>query len=108
MTCNTCHRIANVSLTGGQGSIPGHEPWSLAPVSMGWVGLPPGEICRQIKDRTRHGDRSLNDIVHHMAEDGLVGWAWNPGGDRTPAPGTQETFGALIRAWVETGAVCPA
>ncbi|HEX9869520.1 MAG TPA: Isoquinoline 1-oxidoreductase subunit, partial [Candidatus Tectomicrobia bacterium] len=26
---------------------------------------------------------------------------------REPAPGTQEAFGALIKAWDETGAVCP-
>jgi len=28
-------------------------------------------------------------------------------GARTPAPGTQAQFGALIDAWVATGAACP-
>ena len=28
--------------------------------------------------------------------------------EREPAPGTQKEFGALIRAWVESGAACPA
>ena len=42
-----------------------------------------------------------------MAEDELVGWGWAPGAGRTPAPGTQDTFGQLIEAWIESGAVCP-
>ena len=28
--------------------------------------------------------------------------------DREPAPGTQEQFGAIVAAWVNTGAECPA
>jgi hypothetical protein len=43
----------------------------------------------------------------HMANDSLVGWAWQPGGAREPAPGTQAQFGALIDAWIKTGAACP-
>ena len=46
-------------------------------------------------------------LVHHVAEDSLVGWGWNPGGNRKPAPGTQAEFGALIKAWADTGAACP-
>jgi len=43
-----------------------------------------------------------------VREDELVGWAWAPGGKRTPAPGTQAEFGALMQAWFDSGAVCPA
>ena len=43
-----------------------------------------------------------------VSENKLVGWAWAPGGERMPAPGTQAGFGALMRAWFESGAVCPA
>jgi hypothetical protein len=43
-----------------------------------------------------------------MAQDDLVGWGWNPGRGRAPAPGDQATFGGLIRAWIDTGAACPA
>ena len=50
---------------------------------------------------------SLEEIVHHTAEDSLLGWAWRPGAGRSPAPGTQRQFAALIQAWVETGAGCP-
>ena len=47
------------------------------------------EICVQIKDRERNGGRSLDDLVHHIGTDTLVGWAWAPGIGRQPAPGTQ-------------------
>jgi hypothetical protein len=42
-----------------------------------------------------------------MGTDTLVGWAWHPGAGRTPAPGTQAQFGALIDAWIASGAACP-
>ena len=53
--------------------------------------------------------RLVAALLRHLSEDTLVGWAWAPGrGKRTPAPGTQAEFGALMRAWAESGAVCPA
>ena len=87
--------------------VPGHPKWHLAPASMAWAGKSLGEICRQIKDPARNGGLDMPALLKHMAEDTLVGWAWAPGGKRTPAPGTQAAFGATMRAWAETGAVCP-
>lgn len=103
MQCSTCHRSENFD----PGRVPGAPHWHLAPASMAWEGLSLGEICESLKDRERNGDRSLDEIVRHMEEDPLVGWAWQPGADREPVPGTQETFGRLFRAWADTGAVCP-
>ncbi|ETW11943.1 hypothetical protein ATO8_14792 [Roseivivax marinus] len=107
MQCTTCHGAENVAFTTGEGSIPGHEPWHLAPKSMAWVGLSGAEICAQLKDPERNGDRDLAAIHEHMAEDGLVGWGWHPGEGREPAPGSQEVFGELVKAWIDTGAACP-
>ncbi|MFN3625805.1 MAG: Isoquinoline 1-oxidoreductase subunit [Hyphomicrobium sp.] len=104
MRCTTCHGPANFD----PGGVPGHPAWHLAPIEMAWVGKSLGEICEQIKDPSRNGGMSMEQLVHHMAEDSLVGWGWNPGVGREPAPGTQKEFGALIKAWVDTGAVCPA
>ena len=103
MRCTTCHGPTNFD----PGRIPGHPQWHLAPIEMAWVGKSLGEICQQIKDPKRNGGKTLDDIVHHMAEDSLVGWGWHPDKGRTPAPGTQKEFGALIQAWVDTGAHCP-
>ncbi|WP_316013481.1 Isoquinoline 1-oxidoreductase subunit [Roseobacter sp. HKCCA0434] len=107
MECTTCHSTENVAYTGAEGSIPGHDPWHLAPLSTGWIGLSNAEICAQLKDPERNGDRTLAEILEHNAEDGLVGWAWHPGEGRTPAPGSQEIFGDLTEAWIEAGASCP-
>ena len=103
MRCFTCHGAANFD----PGRIPGNPKWMLAPASMAWVGKSLGQICTQIKDPARNGGRSLDQIVEHMAHDELVGWGWHPGVGRTPAPGTQQEFGALIKAWTESGAYCP-
>jgi hypothetical protein len=108
MPCMTCHQAENVSTPGaGIPSIPGNAHWGLAPAEMAWQGLTTGEICEQIQDPKRNGNRSLADIKKHLAEDHLVGWAWSPGEGRTPAPGTQDQFGELVAAWIETGAKCP-
>jgi hypothetical protein len=88
-------------------SIPGHPRWSLAPIEMAWEGKTPGEICRQIKDPTRNGGRDLALLHEHMAKDDLVAWGWRPGTGRQPAPGSQEQFGAIVQAWIDTGAECP-
>ncbi|MEP5461973.1 MAG: Isoquinoline 1-oxidoreductase subunit [Marinobacter alexandrii] len=108
MRCSTCHGAENVPYSTGEGSIPGHEPWQLATIEMGWVGLTAAEVCEQLKDPDRNGNRTHTELHEHNAEDGLVGWGWGPGDGRTPAPGSQEVFGALTQAWIDTGAACPA
>lgn len=108
MECSTCHGPRNVAFADGKGSIPGHPLWHLAPASMAWEGKSLREICEQLKDRTRNGGKTLAQIHEHNASDTLVGWGWNPGPGRTPAPGTQAEFGALTKAWIDSGARCPA
>ena len=103
MRCPICHQQTNFEPAG----VPGDPAWHLAPRDMAWEGKTLGQICAQIKDPARNGGRSLDQIVHHVGDDHLVGWAWAPGGDRRPAPGTQMQAGALLDAWVKTGAVCP-
>jgi hypothetical protein len=103
LRCPVCHGKANFD----PGRIPGHPEWHLAPREMGWEGRTLAEICEQIKDPARNGNRSLQDLIHHIGTDTLVGWAWAPGYGRQPAPGTQKEAGALTEAWVRTGAVCP-
>ena len=41
MRCTTCHGTENVEFTTKEGSIPGHEPWQLAPLETGWIGRAP-------------------------------------------------------------------
>lgn len=103
MECVSCHQDRNQPLT----RVPGAPNWHLAPIEMAWVGKSAAYICKQLKDPARNGGKTLAQIVEHNAHDKLVAWGWAPGADREPAPGTQQQFGALTAAWVETGAECP-
>ncbi len=103
MECTSCHQDRNIELA----RLPGAPNWHLAPRSMAWVGRTPRAICEQLKDPTRNGGKTLAQIVEHNAHDELVAWGWAPGKGREPAPGTQQSFGAITAAWVETGAECP-
>jgi hypothetical protein len=103
MRCPICHQQANFE----PGRVPGNPIWHLAPREMAWEGKTLAEICAQIKDPARNGNRSLEALVEHIGTDHLVGWAWAPGYGRQPAPGTQKEAGALVEAWVRTGAACP-
>jgi len=104
MRCITCHHDRNVDSAG----VPGNPKWSLAPAEMAWAGKSLGDICRQLKDPKRNGGKTMDAMIDHMAHDELVGWGWNPGGKRVPAPGTQAEFGALFKAWADSDAYCPA
>ncbi|ATI79897.1 Isoquinoline 1-oxidoreductase subunit [Sphingobium yanoikuyae] len=103
LRCTTCHQTQNAKVSG----VPGNPKWALAPVEKAWQGKSLGEICRQLLDPAR-SHMTRDQLLHHMAHDELVGWAWHPGGKRSPAPGTQAQFGNLIQSWIETGAQCPA
>jgi hypothetical protein len=103
LECASCHQDHNVE----GARVPGAPHWHLAPREMAWVGKTPGEICAQLQDPERNGGKTLEQIVEHSAHDELVGWGWDPGDGRQPAPGTQVQLGELVAAWVETGALCP-
>ena len=103
LECTSCHQDRNVELA----RVPGAPKWALAPREMAWVNRTPHALCEQIKDPARNGNKDLAHIVDHSAHDELVAWGWSPGHGRVPAPGTQQQFGALMAAWVESGAECP-
>ena len=104
MNCTTCHGKQNYD----PARVPGDGHWALAPASMAWEGKTLGQICEQLKDPNRNGSRDLAGLIKHVTTDTLVLWGWNPGVGREPAPGTAAEFGALMQAWADTGAACPA
>jgi hypothetical protein len=103
MRCYSCHGQKNYD----PARIPGHPEWHLAPIEMAWQGKSLRQICEHLKDPTRNGGRDMATLIAHMAVDSLVGWGWHPGAGRDPVPGTQQQFGALIKAWKDMGATCP-
>ncbi len=103
LMCASCHQDDNAPLA----RVPGAPKWQLAPLEMAWQGRSSHEVCEQLKDQSRNGHKTLDAIAEHVGHDPLVGWAWHPGADRAPAPGTQAEAGALVKAWVDSGAECP-
>jgi hypothetical protein len=43
-----------------------------------------------------------------VAQDKLVLWGWNPGGERAPVPVPHDQFVAAFTTWKEAGGPCPA
>ena len=103
LQCSTCHTTMNQPGSG----VPGAPHWGLAPLSMGWEGLSPRDLCAVLKDPARNGHRSIDDLVRHMTADPLVQWAWTPGEGRTTPPLSQSDFHSLVRHWASQGAQCP-
>ncbi len=101
--CYACHRDENNDVSG----VPGAPHWQLAPVSMSWQGLSPGELCAVLKNPQLNGNRGLAELVKHMDEDKLVQWGWNPGKGREPVPIPHAEFVSLLKEWVALGGACP-
>ncbi len=104
LPCSTCHTRQNSTLPHGP---PGAPSWALAPLPMQWFGKSSAEICAQLKDRNRNGNRSLEEIAHHIEDDPLVLWGWDPGPGRTPAPYSGTETARSVRVWAAGGAPCP-
>lgn len=104
--CNTCHQAVNQEASG----VPGAADWHLAPLRMAWEGLSAGDLCRALRD-PQAGAMPPQKLVEHF-HTSLVLWAWLPGVDasghaRATPPMSFESFIALTRQWVATGAECP-
>ena len=103
LRCATCHQSVN----NGSSNVPGAPNWHAAPLSMAWEGKTPGQLCRTLVDRKKNGNRSVADLVAHMADDPLVDWGWAPGAQRQAVPIPKPEFVALLRRWEQAGAPCP-
>lgn len=104
LRCTTCHFETSATVRRGP---PGAENWHLAPPEMVWFGKSSAEICAQIKDPERNGGRTLEEVATHVRDDGLVGWGWDPGPGRQPAPASAEETFLAIQRWAAAGAPCP-
>ena len=74
---------------------------------MGWVGLDDRMLAKALTDRTKNGDRSLTDLLHHLETEHLVGWAWAPGEGRSVPPVSRAELVSAFKRWIEGGAVLP-
>lgn len=111
LTCATCHTTLSQADPDANAT-PHMAPkvaasWQLAPVEAEWFGKSSSYVCNQLKDPARNGDRSIREVAAHLGHDAILHWAWNPGGNREPAPHSlQETMDALMK-WAAAGTPCP-
>ena len=109
LKCATCHQAANSEHIGIAGGPPGAPNWHLPPAEtpMVFQGHTPATLCAQLKDPSRNGGKSLEQLLHHVKEDALVKWGWSPGGARTKPPLTHAQFVKSFETWVRAGGACP-
>ncbi len=111
LLCSTCHTTLKEAVPEAN-TVPHAAPrvaafWQLAPVEAEWFGKSSAYICNQLKDPDRNGGRTIRDVAIHLDHDVILHWAWNPGGDREPAPySLQESMDFLMK-WYAAGTPCP-
>ena len=108
LQCNTCHQSENNLFSG----VPGAPHWHLAPRSMGWEGLSRTEIARAMLDKSKNGNRSIEEIEKHLTEDPLVLWVFEPGVNnegvpREKPPVSKEEYIKAVKQWIAEGANIP-
>jgi mono/diheme cytochrome c family protein len=106
LRCANCHQDANLP---GENMPPGSPNWHLPPPQMRMVfeGKTPRELARQLKDPEQNGGRTLEQLIHHLADDPLVLWGWDPGEGRTKPPLGHAEFVRNMREWADKGAASP-
>lgn len=119
MKCSNCHQAANqagMNLPPGapnvssDGSLDYSTPrWHLpsAKTPMIFQGRTPSQLCFQLKDTKQNGGLTAEQLIHHVSNDPLVLWGWNPGEGRTTPPLTHDQFVASVKEWIEKGGACP-
>jgi hypothetical protein len=110
LPCATCHGESNPPLSYGPHAPPGAPHWALPGPKhkMAWIGLPPAELCKIIKDKDENGGRNFDALIRHISEDSLVLWGWNPGGERAPVSVPHADFVVKFKEWAAARGPCPA
>ena len=105
-SCQTCHQDTTMP---GEHMPPGAPHWHMPPAHtpMVFQGKSATQLCVDLKDPLKNGNRSLTDLRHHVEHDPLVVWAFDPGQGRTRPPLTHAAFLQKVDAWIALGATCP-
>jgi hypothetical protein len=104
--CTTCHPTKAVP---GANMPPAAPHWHMpsARVPMIFEKRTPQQLCEQLKSPAANGNRTLEQIRHHMAEDAIVKWGFSPGEGRSVPHLSHEEFVKRVDAWLAAGAPCP-
>lgn len=122
VNCRTCHQNENGDEVGmppgAANDLMKGFVWHMPPAFMAInYDMTPEQLCNNWLDPTknsflahrggRHDMKTFKkEFEHHVEDDPLVRWAWSPGIDRTPAPGTHADFVDAMKIWITAGAPC--
>lgn len=106
LKCTNCHQPKN---TPGFHMPPGNPTWKLPESHMKLVfeGKSPRQLAIQLKDPNQNGGKTMEQLFHHIAEDSLVLWGWNPGDGRALPPLKHDEFMKQFRLWLDNGVAVP-
>ncbi|MEL6607288.1 MAG: hypothetical protein AAFO93_00120 [Pseudomonadota bacterium] len=107
--CSTCHydRYEGGANDGAHMAPQVAAQWQLPPAEFEWFGKTSEEVCAQMRDPARNGDRDFLAIADHLGHDVILHWAWTPGGGREPAPYSLQEHTDDILVWGVAGQPCP-
>ncbi len=105
LPCTTCHRFEGLSDL--PNLPPANSPWMMAPPNQVFKDRTAAELCAQLNDPANTGGRDRAALLHHVENDTLVLYGWNPGPGQTTPPLSHEDFVAKFQTWVDSGGVCP-
>lgn len=124
VNCRSCHQDSN-------GDTPGMPPgaandrmpgfvWHMPPPQMMLSrDMSPNQLCEQLLDPAKNSSHLAfrggrddmetfkKEFTHHVSDDPLVIWSWQPGPGRASAPGTHADFVEAMKLWIDAGAPCP-
>ena len=105
-SCVTCHQETAMP---GDHMPPGAPHWNMPPAAtpMVFQGKTGAQLCADLKDPAKNGNRTLADLEQHVTNDPLVLWGFNPGPGRTVPPLTHAAFIARVQEWIAQGGPCP-
>ena len=122
VNCRTCHQNENGDEVGmppgAANDLMKGFVWHMPPAFMAiHYDMTPEQLCNNWLDPTKNsflayrggrGDMKTfkKEFEHHVEDDPLVRWAWSPGIDRTPAPGTHADFVEAMTMWIASGGPC--
>ena len=104
--CTTCHPA---KMLPGAGLPPGAPHWRMpsARTPMVFEKRTPQQLCEQLKAPETNGNRTLEQLRTHLAEDAIVKEGFSPGEGRSVPPLSHEQFIQRVDAWLAAGAPCP-
>jgi hypothetical protein len=108
--CSACHGKANPPASYGAHQPPGvstdwHMPGAEMPLV--FVGRSPRQLCEQLKDPARNGNKTPSALLQHVSSDPLVLWGWDPGTGRKRVAVSHTEFVSAFKRWSEAGGPCP-